>query len=225
MVSRLVQVAGIQDLEEAKGLEALGVEWLGFPLRLDFHQPDMNESETKTVIRALRPRTKAVLITYETDSAKLLDLLDFLGTNYVQLHADWSPAATAKLRIRRPDLFIIKSLVVGLYEHTRLHELAAAWDPHVDAFITDTFDPKSGAKGATGMTHDWQVSAALCRALKRPLILAGGLRPENLAAAIEAVRPAGVDVHTGVEDALGRKDAKKVSAFLNTAETAFNALI
>ena len=58
----------------------------------------------------------------------------------------------------------------------------------------------------------------------RPVILAGGLTPENVARAIETVRPAGVDVHTGVEDGTGRKDPARVRAFVSNASTAFTAL-
>ena len=72
--------------------------------------------------------------------------------------------------------------------------------PLVDCFITDTFDPSTGARGATGKTHDWAVSRRLVEASPKPVILAGGLHPGNLGEAVRGVRPAGVDVHTGIEE-------------------------
>ena len=93
--------------------------------------------------------------------------------------------------------------------------------PFVDAFITDTFDPKTGASGATGKTHDWHVSRRLVELADRPVILAGGLTPENVKSAIVEVQPAGVDAHTGVEDSSGRKSREKIRKFLAEAREAF----
>jgi len=92
--------------------------------------------------------------------------------------------------------------------------------PLVDAFITDTFDPATGASGATGRTHDWNISRRLVEISRRPVLLAGGLAPDNVAEAIRRVRPAGVDSHTGVEDSAGRKDRDKVSRFVAEARRA-----
>ncbi len=119
-----------------------------------------------------------------------------------------------------PGLFIIKSLIVGRRSEDELTDSAEKFSPFVDAFITDTYDPVSGACGATGKTHDWIVSRRLVEVSSRPVILAGGLSPENVAEAIRVVHPAGVDVHTGLEDALGKKDPQKVSAFVTAARTA-----
>ena len=92
---------------------------------------------------------------------------------------------------------------------------------YVDAFITDTFDPVTGASGATGKTHDWEISRRIVEHSRHPVILAGGLTPENVGDAIRLVRPAGVDVHTGVEDDQGRKDRRRVEAFVTRARDAF----
>src|SRR4030095_10716833 len=93
--------------------------------------------------------------------------------------------------------------------------------PFVDAFITDTFDPKTGASGATGKTHDWRVSRRLVELADRPIILAGGLTPDNVKRAILEVRPAGVDSHTGVEDSTSRKSREKVKKFFSENNYAF----
>ena len=93
--------------------------------------------------------------------------------------------------------------------------------PLVDGFITDTYAPETGASGATGRTHDWTVSRGLVQLSPKPVILAGGLTPTNVRQAIAEVRPAGVDVHTGVEDASGRKDRAKVLAFVAESMAGF----
>jgi len=94
----------------------------------------------------------------------------------------------------------------------------------VDAFITDTYDPATGACGATGRTHDWSVSRKLVELSSRPVLLAGGLTPDNIRQAIGQVRPAGVDAHTGVEGPDGRKDPALVRRFVAEARAAFHAL-
>ncbi|MBP2681380.1 MAG: phosphoribosylanthranilate isomerase, partial [Candidatus Krumholzibacteriota bacterium] len=96
--------------------------------------------------------------------------------------------------------------------------------PFVDAFLTDTFDESTGRWGATGKTHDWSVSRRLVERSSRPVILAGGLTPQNVARAIREVRPAGVDAHTGVEDSRGRKDRSLVERFVAEARRAFASL-
>jgi phosphoribosylanthranilate isomerase len=104
---------------------------------------------------------------------------------------------------------------------TKVEAMLSELSPLVDAFITDTFDPKTGASGATGKTHDWRVSRRLAELTDRPIILAGGLTPQNVKRAILEVRPAGVDSHTGVEDTTGRKSREKVQKFLSEAYEAF----
>jgi len=100
-------------------------------------------------------------------------------------------------------------------------QFAQAYSPVCDAFITDTFDPSTGASGATGRVHDWRVSAELVRSCLRPVILAGGLNPANVREAILSVCPAAVDVHTGVETSDGSKDPELVRAFVRAARVGF----
>ncbi len=92
----------------------------------------------------------------------------------------------------------------------------------VDDYITDTYDPIRKTSGDTGKTHDWGISQRLVQLSNRPVILAGGLTPDNVRMAILQVKPAGVDCHTGVEDASGRKSREKVERFVAEAETGFN---
>lgn len=150
-----------------------------------------------------------MLITYEEDPARLVGLCRFLNVGAVQLHADIPPESLAGIKALAP-LFIIKSYVVGR-ESSGPEAFARAYSPVCDAFITDTFDPATGASGAagTGQVHDWAVSAELVRRSPRPVILAGGLNPANVRRAILAVRPA--DVHAGVEGPDGSKDPRLVT--------------
>jgi phosphoribosylanthranilate isomerase len=93
-----------------------------------------------------------------------------------------------------------------------------AWQPYAERFVLDTYHPT--LLGGTGHTQDWLRAREVCARAPRPILLAGGLNPENVADAIRTARPAGVDVSSGVEAAPGRKDPDKVRAFIGNAKTA-----
>ncbi len=217
----LIQIAGVHDLPEAEMLLRSGVDWLGLPLRLAVHKEDLTESEAADIVQAFKPLNCFVLITYLDQGKQIADFCRRLGVDKAQLHGDISPDELQVLRKLSPDLFVLKSLIV---KQSNTHELRRTVDtlaPLVDAFITDTFDPETGACGATGKPHDWEVSKELVRLSPKPVILAGGLTPENVGRAIGTVRPAGVDAHTGVEDKSGRKSRDMVKAFVEEARKAF----
>ena len=93
-----------------------------------------------------------------------------------------------------------------------------ALQAHAERFVLDTYHPT--LLGGTGLTQDWARLREVCARAPRPILLAGGLTPENVADAIRTARPAGVDVSSGVEAAPGRKDPAKVRAFIGNAKTA-----
>lgn len=218
----VVQVAGVHDYPEARLLIAAGVRMIGFPLRLPVHREDLSEAEAAAVIRRIPPGVTPVLITYLPTAREIDTLATFLKVPAIQLHGGITPAELQKLRAARADYLLIKSLVVRGNNLPELEEQVRQYTPFVDAFITDTFDPETGAEGATGKIHDWKISRKLVESSPLPVILAGGLTPENVAEAIRTVRPAGVDVHTGVEGRDGRKSEKLVRRFLQNARKIFS---
>jgi phosphoribosylanthranilate isomerase len=220
----LIQIAGVMDAAEAAMLQQCGVRYLGFPLRLAVHREDLSESEAAMIIKGLAPPVFGALITYLDGANEIAAFCHFLGARIVQLHGEIDCDELKRLKSLAPALTVIKSLIVGMHDDKTLEELVRELSPFVDAFITDTFDPESGASGATGKTHDWGVSRRLVELSNRPVILAGGLTPENVKSAILAVRPAGVDSHTGVEDSTGRKSREMVQKFVSEALEAFQVV-
>lgn len=219
-----VQIAGVASADEASMQEDVGVDLIGFPLRLGYHTPDTTEAEARDIISNLKAPDRAVLIAYLTEASEIEGLARYLGVSTVQLHADISREELIQLREKAPSLSVIKSLIVRPECSNPDHPLyanAQEVEPLVDAFITDTFDPKTGAMGATGIPHDWSVSARVARLVSKPLILAGGLNPSNVYEAIVRVRPAAVDAHTGVEEASGAKSRSLTARFLSEARRAF----
>lgn len=219
--SGLVQVAGICHLHEARMLLDAGVDLLGFPLALDFHEEDLPGHEVARIVRLLGLEQRGVLITYLTRPEKIAALVRQIGVQNVQLHGRVTRGSLHELRKLVPGLAVIKSLIVRESNLGELETEIRVLEDLVDGFITDTFDPETGACGATGRTHDWHVSRRLVHTAKKPLILAGGLSPRNVVQAILTVRPFGVDAHTGLEDCDGRKDPSKVREFVNAAKLGF----
>jgi phosphoribosylanthranilate isomerase len=221
-MNSLIQVAGIIDSGEAEMLMNLGVDYLGFPLRLPVNKDDLTEEEAIKVIKNIIHPHKPVLITYLDMASDIIAFCDKLKVNIVQLHGKILIDELKKLKTIRPDIEIIKSLVVYNDNYSELNSLVQNLSEWVDLFITDTFDPVTGASGATGKTHDWKISRRLVEVSPKPVILAGGLNPSNVKQAILQIKPAGVDVHTGVESANGRKDYNLVKSFVREAKLAFN---
>jgi phosphoribosylanthranilate isomerase len=217
----LIHAAGIIDADEAEMLIDCGFTHLGFPLVLDHHAEDLKPEAAASIVAALGARATFFLITYLSQANDIAALAGTLRVDMVQLHGDVTFDELRRLRALAPRLRVIKSLIVRDDNSQALVDDVARFAPLVDSFITDTFDSSTGARGATGKTHDWAVSRRLVEASPKPVILAGGLNPSNPREAIQAVRPAGVDVHTGIEGPDGRKRLDLSLRFVTEARSAF----
>ena len=217
----IIQIAGVIDKAEAEMLITSGVQYLGFPLRLTVNKEDLTDEEARDIICSFPKNIHGVLITYLNTAEEIILLAKNICADTVQIHGKIKIDEIKKLRKEAGDLFIIKSLVVRQDNFEDLKNDIMLFTPYVNAFITDTFDPATGAEGATGKIHDWNISRELVRLSERPVILAGGLNPENVREAIEFVHPAGVDIHTGVENSSGRKDETLVKKFVSQAKLGF----
>jgi phosphoribosylanthranilate isomerase len=169
-------------------------------------------------------RASFFLITYLNRVAAILELCHSLSVNMVQLHGETELEQIQLLKQRAPQLRIIKSLIVRGGNSDALIDEVRRYEASVDSFITDTFDPETGASGATGRVHDWEISRRLMASSARPLILAGGLNAGNVRQAIRTVRPAGVDVHTGIEGHDGRKRYDLTRRFVEEAQVCFSEI-
>jgi phosphoribosylanthranilate isomerase len=225
----MIQIAGVIDQKEADMLVEAGATHLGFPLRLPVHKEDLSEAEAAEIIKNMPRHKHAVLVTYLDNAQEIIAFCDNLNVGIVQCHGPISVDELRAIKTMASELVIFKSLVIRLDQPNldRLKQDVEHLSPFVDVFITDTFDPDTGASGATGKTHDWSTSHELTRLAGkhgRPLILAGGLNPENVYDRIVKVRPAGVDSHPGVEGPDGRKDPEKVRKFVLEARRGFQAI-
>jgi len=196
-----VKVCGITTPEDADGCVALGVDWLGLnfvpgsPRRIDL-------AAAIAIRDAVRGRAELVGVVADRDEAALLELRREAGLDHLQLHGDEPPELVRRLA---PHAF--KAVRVG-----SAADVVAA-ERYEGLLLVDAKVP--GALGGTGRTVDFVLVAPLARA--RRVMLAGGLGPANVAAAVRAVAPWGVDVASGVERSAGVKDLSAVKAFVDGA--------
>ncbi len=202
-----------------------GVRYIGFPLKLQDGREDLSEEEARFIISTIKPKSQPFLITYQKRAKEISEICEYLGVDIVQLHGQIELSEVQNLKKLSPNLQIIKSLIIKGDNLKELERDINLFSQFTDFFVTDTYDPQTGRTGATGKIHSWDISAEAVRLSPVPVILAGGLTPENVREAIVKVKPAGVDSHTGVEDSNGRKDSKPIKKFVSEAQKGFNDLL
>lgn len=210
-----IKICGIRNPEEARWAIEAGADALGFLVGLDYPSADALELDSALALAGAFAGTgvERVLVTHRVDAVWVAEALDGRGFDAVQLHGDFPLEAIGALRDGRPWLRIARVVhVTGEAAIERAARVARVADiVHLDTRSGDRI-------GGTGLPHDWSISARIVAAVApRPVVLAGGLTPENVADAIARVRPWGVDVNTGVEDALGAKARNRIGTFIESA--------
>lgn len=211
-----VQIAGISTLNDALAADRFGADAIGFTLRLPTGPHDgLTEQRARDIIERLPPLVTSVLITYIDNAVEAIDLCRYLRVTALQLHGPIEIGEIRRIREELPYLKVLKG--VNVIDESSVFE-ARRFEGAVDGLILDTYDPETGRRGATGKTHDWSLSARIVRQTRLPVMLAGGLTPENVGRAIAQVRPWAVDVHTGVENPDGTKNLGRMRIFIAAAK-------
>jgi phosphoribosylanthranilate isomerase len=201
----IVKICGITRLEDAQQAVAHGATAIGFvfwPRSPRYVAPDRAAEIVRTLPSAVI--TVGVFVNEPVDRVRAIAAT--AGVGIVQLHGDEPPAYADAVGYP-----IFRSVTLD-----DAVEASAAW-PVGTRLLLDAAD--RDRRGGTGVQVDWSRAAAIAR--QHPVILAGGLTPDNVAEAIGFVEPYGVDVSSGVESVPGIKDATKVARFLENARSAF----
>jgi phosphoribosylanthranilate isomerase len=210
-VSRVkVKICGVRTLEEAEAALEAGADALGFnfwPRSPRYIAP----ADAKEITKRLAPLVSPIGVFVNEERERIIEIAALVGLSAIQLHGDEPPAFCRGF----DSLRVIKALRVGEAFDCRLIEQYA-----VPMILLDT--SIKGSYGGTGHRFDWQVAIEAKRYV--PVMLAGGLRIENVAEAITRVRPAAIDVCSGIEAEPGRKDLRKLREFMLEAARA-NALL
>ncbi|WP_375339146.1 phosphoribosylanthranilate isomerase [Candidatus Thiothrix phosphatis] len=201
-----VKICGITSVADAQMAAAAGVDAIG----LVFYPPSKRNVEiaqAAAICRSVPPFVTTVGLFLDAEADFVRAVLAAAPLDVLQFHGSESPEYCRQFP--RPYLKAVG--MKGLVEYGGFHAYA---DRYADAqgFLVDSHAP--GAAGGTGETFDW---TQVPQDYAKPIILAGGLTPENVADAIRASRVYAVDVSSGVESAPGVKDAAKVTAFMRAA--------
>lgn len=224
----IVQIYGAKTIEDAAALAALGVDYIG----LDVADDPADRALMKQIVDLVRDRMITVLLPVFCDIATGLRIVKEIKPHVMHL-CSTDMLSVAELRAVKKELGEIKLLqaipvgLPGRSDKTDSLGLAREYQEVADIFILDTYagDYSEGSTevpgmiGITGKVHDWAISRKIVAQSRKPVILAGGLNPENVAAAIKAVQPWGVDSCTGTDICRGKKDLAKVQAFVNAAKS------
>ncbi len=223
----IVQIYTAQSVEEALVLAEAGVDHVGITVSDRGLPGEIELDMGREIVEALRGRATSVALTVDTDliavemfaAAVHPDILHLCGSTVA-----FPPAAVADLRawMQRRRLGIELMQAIPVTGEEAVAE-ARRFARHVDWLILDSMGQVEGI-GAAGTVHDWRISREIVVDLEVPVILAGGLGPDNVAEAIRVVRPAGVDSLTSTNRAVAgggfRKDLDAVTRFVAVARSA-----
>ena len=205
------KVCGVTNTDDVDRCTALGVNAVGIILTKPDGSPRSPGSDRRTLeeaaalVAVIGERMQSVLLIHVRELDVIVALHEQVRPAALQVQVDVDVEAMRMLRDRLPGVVLYKRFAVE--DNVAIDELAAAIRAHHDADVLDAAF-LDGARGGSGATIDWSVAAELVARLPVvPIVLAGGLKPENVGAAVRAVRPYGVDVMSGL-NAAGTKAAK-----------------
>jgi len=198
-----VKVCGITNLNDALSAVDAGVDALGF-IFYKKSPRSVNMKMVREIVSKLPPFVDAVGVFVNETPEKINKIADSCNLDKIQLHGDESPTFCKKIRRRVIKAFRIKDL-------QSVKQLSGY---SVSSFLLDTFSEND--YGGSGKIFDWNLAYPAKKF--GPIILAGGLTPNNVRKAIQIVKPYGVDVCSGLESHPGVKDHKKMRTFLTNAK-------
>ncbi len=206
MVRTRIKMCGTTNLEDARVAVQSGVDALGF-IFVTGSQRCITVQKAGEIIACLPPFVDRVGVFMDHDLQEMIRIVREAGLSYLQLHGDEDPDYCLQAGRMAAPCKVIKAFRVG--DRSRAEDFLK-YNDAVQGFLLDTY--VKGQAGGTGATFDWRVIETLD--LQRPVILAGGLEPDNILDAVRAVRPYGIDVNSGVERSPGIKDHAKLRALI-----------
>ncbi|AGB31062.1 phosphoribosylanthranilate isomerase [Natrinema pellirubrum DSM 15624] len=207
-----VKICGLTDEADLEAAIDAGADAVGIICDVSVDTPREVSIERATALAAATPPfVTSVLVTMPDGPADAIELVEEIEPDAIQIHSDIRPGDLAYLRA---------NLEAELLLAVDADDAATAetYDEIVDGLLVDTGSAEGG--GGTGRTHDWDRTRTATADLESPLILAGGLTPENVGDAVRTVAPFAVDVASGVEERGGVKDHEAVRSFVDRAKTA-----
>ena len=213
MRSVRVKICGITREEDLAVAVAAGADAVGFLVGVPSSPRNLTLERAERLLRQVPIFVDSVVVTAPQNIERLVEICERLKPTTIQIHGKKN-FAPSEIRERIRDTRLIKTLYV---KTASLSEATIKDSKIFDAILLDSFT--KGQLGGTGRVHDWELSRQIREAVEpTPVILAGGLKPENVKEAILKVQPYAVDVASGVELRPGIKDPEKVRAFVENAK-------
>jgi len=211
-----VKFCGTASLADMQSAIDAGCDAVGFIMGVTHQSSDfVTPAEAAKMIRHLPPFIEPVAVTHLQETNDLIRLVRDSRCTTLQIQDTVEPSGIDTIRDALPYLKVLKA--VHVMDESAI-PTAKRYEPYADALILDT---RTREKiGGTGIPHDWNISATIVANSAIPVILAGGLTPENVASAIRKVRPYGVDVHTGIKKD-GVRSPERTLAFAREARNAW----
>ncbi|MBU3062427.1 phosphoribosylanthranilate isomerase [Nocardia sp. NEAU-G5] len=216
MINVRAKICGIRTESDLRAVVAANADAAGFISgTTHFSEDELDVERALRLSRLVPSSMERVLVTHLTDAGAVLRLADRIGVDCIQLHGLISLDTVRAVRRDAAGRRVIRAVHVTGPDAVDAAMRAA---PNCDGIVLDS--RSAHRLGGTGRTHDWSISARIVDLLAEsefPVMLAGGLNPRNLTAAIDAVRPSWVDVNSGVDDSRGDKDPSDCSDFVRAA--------
>lgn len=217
----LTQVYEISTIEEASAVSAIGVDHIGVLVGDGQFPRELPISAASKVGAAIVPPSKFSALFLSSDLSLIASWARELNPAIVHLGASTellSPQDVASLKRMLPEIVVMRSIPVFGEESVAI---AQSYAGIADFLLLDSYRPTDKQIGALGVTHDWNISRRIVDLARIPVVLAGGLGPDNVAEAIRTVRPAGVDSKTRTDqDGSHAKDLDRVRRFHEAARAA-----
>ncbi|RKD94650.1 phosphoribosylanthranilate isomerase [Halopiger aswanensis] len=212
MPATRVKVCGLTNEADLETAVDAGADAVGIICDVPVDTPrEVSVERARDLVASAPPFATTVLVTMASDPDRAVELVADVGPDAIQLHGDADRDLLERLK---SDTDADVLLAIDSDEVADVKR----YDEIVDGLLVDTVDEEGG--GGTGETHDWERTKAAAADLESPLILAGGLTPENVAEAVRTVEPFAVDVASGVEAEGGVKDPEAVRSFVHGAKNA-----
>ena len=215
----IVQLYGVTTAEDAAMVAGLSPDHVGVVLDEGVDTWDSVDEPTMRAIVAELVGCRLVALSLSTDRDRVLRTVEQVEPRILHVARAVGGLGVDGVAGLRAAIAPVEMMVTIPVRGPEAVDDAVAFAPVSDWLLLDTAHSETGVVGASGQVHDWRWSRAVVEAVDVPVILAGGLGPDNVSAAIAAVRPAGVDseTHTGRDDDRRRRDPEKVRRFLERA--------
>ena len=212
----LVQIYEVTTPEEASALGHLGVDHIGVLVGKGEFPRERSIDQTRLIFSAIPLPYKGVALSLSADMRLIEQIVSVLRPAIIHLGASTdllTPDAVQQLKKRCGPISVMRSIPVVGEESI---EIARSYDGIADMLLLDSHKPGDAQIGALGLTHSWEIDRLIVENARIPVIIARGLGPDNVAAAIRVVRPAGVDskTKTDKDDGSHAKDLQKVRDFV-----------